>query len=51
MTMRDCKGARRMALVATILLMPGGFVLGGVLLARHVNERRKAKALREKEKA
>lgn len=35
--------AKRIGLAATILLMPGGFVLGGAMLAKTMNDRRRAK--------
>lgn len=41
--------AKRVGLAASILLMPGGFLLGGALLARTMNDRRKAKAKVEEE--
>ena len=34
---------RNAVLAATILLAPGGFILGGILLARALNKRRAAK--------
>lgn len=35
--------ARNAALATTILLAPGGFILGGVLIARALKKRRDAK--------
>ena len=35
--------ARNAALAATVLLAPGGFILGGILIARALKKRRVAK--------
>lgn len=35
------KNSRKLVLAAAILLMPGGFVMGGALLAKHIADRKR----------
>lgn len=43
-TPEKSNAARNAAIAATVLLAPGGFILGGILIARAVKKRRDAKA-------
>lgn len=45
------KAAKNAAIAAAVLLAPGGFILGGLLIARAVRKRREAKGESEKDQS